>query len=247
MSLRNALTDAPCVAGTQTSQQHERIKIPIPLDPLTNYVLDMEARPVAIEDEKPLFRRHFGTSRYASASAMALAVRGATPRHRRLAGIAPLKGLAGELSDHVFEDALRAARWGDLVRPTAPRVTVIWGDPTPVSSAQPAAILIETPEPLWRERMVPGLVGDAQGTQRYQLVPAPWIGVTETSAGQVTSLVHSTEGGRTLALLRENARGATVTLSLQRHRHLLIEGDETVETTTLFTAALVAPPWEGQA
>lgn len=256
-SLREALADAPCLDATQTSHVHEQIKLAIPLDPLTNYVLDLEARPVADTDARPLFRRHFGTSRYASATAFAQDVNHAAVRHRRLADVTPLSNLAAgggagsvrEIVDIIFEAALRGARWGDLARPSAPRVTVIWRDGTASAGAQPTALLIETPEPLWRSRDVPELGDDGDGIKRYRMVPKPWLEVIETTAGarQVSCFVHSTEGGRTLVLLLPNARGATMTLGLQRTHHQAVEGDSAVEMVTLLSVGLAHPPWEASA
>ena len=56
------------------------------LDPLTNYVLDLEAQPAVGNPSYPLFRRNFGTSRYESMQAFAVAASAAPVRHRRLAG-----------------------------------------------------------------------------------------------------------------------------------------------------------------
>jgi hypothetical protein len=252
-AMREVLADEPCVNLADETDRHEQVAIPLQLEPLTDYILDIEAEPAAGDPAHPLFRRHFTTSRYRDVPALAAAVAGSAPRHRRLADIAPLAALGGGAAgmltlvrDLDIESALRAVRWGDLSRPAAPQVTAIWQDGPPGQPAQPVAVLLETPEALWRWRDVPAEATDAYGRRRYVLQPAPWLEVAETPtpAPVAAGFVSSAGGGRTLVLLQPNARGATLHLLLKRIHHPLFEGDSAVHTATLATVSLAAAPWE---
>jgi hypothetical protein len=253
-ALRGAIAGQACIDVDNRVDRHERITLTMTLDPLTDYILDIEAQPAVGDPSYPLFRRRFSTSRYESMPALAAATFTTPLRHRRLADPSGLVSLSGtpaaapvqRVEDDMLEQALRAARWGDLARPTAPRLTVIWQDGAGGAPPQPVALLLETPEPLWRSRGVPREVQDGQGTKRYQLVPQQWLDVVETPPGAplVARLVHSTDGGRTLAVLRSNARSDTLNLALRRTHHPLFEGNAASTTAALVVAVLTAAPWE---
>jgi hypothetical protein len=253
-ALRAAIADQPCVTAENQTERHERLTLTMQLEPLTDYILDLEAQPAVGDPSYPLFRWHFSTGRYESMAALAAATAAAPVRHRRLADPSALLGLSGvpaagsvqQVADDALEQALRAARWGELARPAAPRPTVIWQDGAGGGPPQPVALLLETPEPLWRARGVPQEVQDGQGTSRYQLVPQAWLDVIETppAAPLVVRLVHSTDGGRTLAMLGPAARGGTLNLALRRTHHPLFEDDTVSTIASLVSAVLTAAPWE---
>ena len=252
-ALSDVVADLPCLRP-QRANPHELITLTMKLQPLTEYVLDLEARP-ASDSSYPLFRRFFTTSRYQDMPTMAAEVAKRGVNHRRCADTAPLAALALPAADpkdlglqlpvSVVEGALRAIQWGDLLRPTEPRVTVIWADGTP---PQPVALLLETPEPLWRWRDVPAPVKDEHGmTRQYRLQPTPWLDIIETpTAGRlVTRLIYSVDGARTLALL-DGARGGTLSLALRRTFHSLFEGPKPPPPAihTLVAATLDSAPGE---
>lgn len=255
-ALRVAVADQPCLTITGPSARQERITLTMDLEPLTDYILDIEGEPSTNDRMHPLFRRHFSTSRYQNARALATAIAQAKVRHCRVAdGSALIKlgdqhpGLAVQVPNLEIEQCLRRVRWGDLTRPDQPRVTLIWQDGAGGIPPQPVALLLETTEPLWRWRQVPEEVTDQAGTRRWQLRPKPWLDVIEPSgaASVVTRFVSSAGGGRTLALLRPGARGGTLNLALRQTHHDLFDGDHAVETTKLATASLAMAPWEAEA
>jgi hypothetical protein len=253
-ALREIVANQPCIDAVQDTTQHELIKLKMQLDPLTNYILDLEAQPTAADPSFPMFRRSFNTSRYADFKAMATDVRTAPLGQRRLANLAPLAALAARnpgaavlaVADRDLEEALRAARWGDLARPAGPRVTVIWQDGAGGAPPQPFALLLETPESAWRTRGVPALVGDPDAVKRYRLQPQAWLDVVETPAGAALAarIVRSTDGSRTLVVLQPGARGATLSLALRRTNHRLFENNSNNDTAPLVAASLAAAPWE---
>ncbi len=256
-ALSAAAASQPCVSGNLSG--HLRTTLELPLDPVTDYVLDVQIGQSTSPPLYPLFRQSFTTSRYESFSALAAAVQQAMaqPGHRRVADADPLTGLATgrgsaplQVADVAFEQALQTVGWGEYNRPGDPRVTLIWRDPpTAGQHYAPVAVLIETPEPLWRTRDVPAEVSDPVGTRRFALQARPWLSVVETpAAGSVLSrLVHTTEGARTLVILAPAVAqaGGTLALALARAHHELFEGDNLVEMAGLGQLPLpTAAPWE---
>jgi hypothetical protein len=247
----------PCLTGNLSG--HLRTTLELPLDPMTDYVLDIQIGQSTDPPLYPLFRQSFATSRYANLMALSTAVQQAMaqPRQRRLADADPVVGLAAgpgsapvQVADVVFEQVLQRVGWGEFTRPGEPRVTLIWRDPPSAGQHYAlVAVLIETPEPLWRTRDVPQEVSDATGTRRFALQASPWLSVVETPlAGSVVSrLVRTTEGARTLVLLTPAVAqaGGTLALALARGHHELFEGDSGVELAGLGQLPLpTAAPWE---
>lgn len=255
-ALRDAVAIHDCIDLAQVAPRHERVTLTMKLEPLTNYIFDLEAQPAASPPSYPMFRRHFSTSRYESMAALAAEVVQAAVEHRRVANPGALAQLAAanpgapvlEVRDLAFEAALREARWGDLARPARPRVTVIWQEGAGGAPPQPVALLVEATEPLWRQRDVPVEVTDKHGVRRYALQSQTWLDVVETPTGGplAARFVHSTDGGRTLVMLRPGARGGTLSLGLRRSHHVLLEGNAVVDIAALARVGLTAAPWEGQ-
>jgi hypothetical protein len=243
-TLGEVVVGVPCVDVAGEEVRHERTTLTMQLEPNTDYVFDFDARSAG-GDARHVFRQHFATGRYQSAQIFAATVNGATVRHRHLANPAPLADLGAVVRDLELERALRDVGWGDLGRLTEPRVTVIWqggAGETP----QPVAVLLETPEPLWRQREVPNEVVDEDGTRRFQMVAEPWLGVVAAPAAAplVERLVRSTDGSRTLVLLQPGARGGSLGLSLRRLHHPLFEAGPAPDPWPLVTADLAQAPWE---
>jgi hypothetical protein len=248
-----------CREFQRESIKHERITLQLPLEPLTDYVLDMEPHdvgtgvPVPLENPNfPLYRIHFSTSRYGTFNEFARKVKESRIVHRWLEKPGPLENLKQlsatgkqlELNERQLEQAFMDAEWGDLGRASEPRVTIIWVGALE-ATPQPFAVLLETPEPHWRVRSVPqGAKGnDAAPIKRNRLVPARWLEIAEPGP-LVTRLIFSTAKDRTLIFLASNARGATLNLSLHRTFHPLIEAQPSPPDADLLSVELKSAPWE---
>jgi len=104
--------------------------------------------------------------------------------------------------------------------------------------------LIETPEPLWRWRMLPQEETDADGTKYYVLKPQDALSVVSGPGSNfVRQFITTTGGGRILALLHPNPPGTRVELLLRRHTHELF-GETPVAPVPLLTVSLAKAPWE---
>ena len=251
-ALRDLAAALPCVNRNAQTAAHEIVTLNLQLEPRTEYILDLEARPLDGDPSQPMFRRNFATSRYADLAAFAAELSGTPLGHRALTDPAPLVnlgaagGLVAAITDIEFETALRAVRWGDLKRSTAPRITVIWNTG---AAPQPVAIYLEATEPFWRFHGIPEWVpapADApDDARRTELVPHPWLEFVETAgASHIARFLRSTDGARTLALLKPGSRGGSAGISFRRTGHPLFEGHSNSTLVTAATIALIRAPWE---
>jgi hypothetical protein len=173
--------------------------LPFVLDPLTDYVLDLEmlnpdgtVSPLPLlpgeVGHRPIYRQGFSTSRYATREAFADEVRTSLVKPRQINNPAPLLTLSERVTDEVFDLALLDAGFETAPRPISTQVRVLWNTAT---LAQPIAILIETPEPLWRSRREPTAEYDEMGQYilRWTLAEHLWLSVDELVRNDETVLV----------------------------------------------------------
>jgi large repetitive protein len=196
-TVRRRLGTLPCVEADPDADTHGRATLPFDLDPLTDYLLDVEAllpngtRPPASPlpgevGTRPLYRRAFTTGRYATRAALAEDVRIAAQRSLLVPAAAALAALPdGVVSDEAFDAALQQAGLPLDGPVDEPVVAKLWAGESP---AVPVAVLIHAPEPLWRTRVEPTAERDASGEhiERWRMQPAEWLGVTELIPDGVT-------------------------------------------------------------
>ncbi|NLX10004.1 MAG: hypothetical protein GXY36_10145 [Chloroflexi bacterium] len=188
-TIRRRLDVLPCIDFDPDADHHGRTVLPFLLDPLTDYVLDLELLTMGgspaplpmLPDQvghRPLYRQSFTTSRYPSREAFAEAVRTTLVKAVRVADAGPLLALADTVTDDVFDAALLDSGLEAAARPDFAQVTVLWDTDAP---AQPLAIYIETPEPVWRFRREPEAQYDGTGEYilSWRMADAPWLLVDE--------------------------------------------------------------------
>ncbi|MDO8056353.1 MAG: hypothetical protein Q6361_05780, partial [Candidatus Hermodarchaeota archaeon] len=188
-TVRRKLGSLPCGEFNPDVARHGQTILPFLLDPLTDYVLDLEmlnpdgtVSSLPIPDGevgyRPLYRQRFSTSRYATREAFAEEVRTTSVKPRQVNNPDSLVTLSERVTDEVFDLALLDAGFDASPRPNYPQVWVLWSAPP---SAQPFAILIETPEPLWRSRREPAAEYDEtdQYILRWTLADHLWLSVDE--------------------------------------------------------------------
>jgi len=188
-TVRGRLSGAACLEFDPDAPRHGRVPLPFALDPLTDYVLDLEmldkdgqlVSPPLLPGEvgnRPLYRQGFSTSRYPTRAAFAEALRLTLVGGRLASNFAPLAALTERVSDEAFDQALRDAQFETSARPETPRVTVLWNTSDP---PEPQAILIETPEPVWRTRREPEAEHDESGEHivRWLMSDRLWLSVDE--------------------------------------------------------------------
>ncbi len=120
-TVRRLFGDRSCGDFDPDSDGHGRAVLPFLLDPLTDYVMDLEAmRPDGTVDrpspragdvgDRPRYRQRFTTSRYASRAAFAEDVRTARVVSRRVPDSAPLDTLGPVVTDDVMDRACARRR-----------------------------------------------------------------------------------------------------------------------------------------
>ncbi len=243
-TLRAIVDDKGCVDAVE-SEKHRKFVLNIPLDRGTEYLLDVEideaAAPVA--PGNPLFRVAFKTSRYASAEELASILSQSYINHRRLEN--PLAILSDGASDQDFENALIDSGL-EAVQPAGhPSCCYLW-EPA-VAGHELTAILIDSPEPLWRSRKLPvkeTVHSDSGDMEHWVLEERIYLKIEERVSAVVNKIVHSPGGTRALVYL-SNAAGQQIDLGLVQIGIVLdgSVGPESVHSI-LSTEIPSVAPWE---
>jgi hypothetical protein len=257
------LLDGSCVSTDGTRIRHLSATVPIPLDPRTEYVLDVEQVDLAAPADATgpsVLRRSFTTSAFGDFAAYAAAFRAVKIAHRAAAA-SSLRGFGashpdGRTAGTQFDDAVRAA--GLDVRPTPafPGVTILW-DQAAGQAPQPVAVLLDGTEPLWRSRPTPTKVPDldAQGQPdpngiiRWQLVDKPWLRVEPGSANQagIEAVVRAPGEEQAIVVLSAGSRGKRLVLALRRiaFTEAFLEGASAMDSIeAIVDLTLARAPWE---
>jgi len=252
-------TAAPCVAVSGERTRHSAVTIPIPLDLYTDYLLDIEMLDATAPDGSPgtlVWRGSFSTGGYPTAADFAGSFQASKVSHRgvhsedmgKLQAIGPAFASAAPQGAQ-FDTALSGAGLPAMPVPKIPGVTVFWDPLSPVP--QPAALLIDASEPMWRERPIPILITDPApaSAQRYELRPQPWLELVQQAGGDnvVDYIVPAPGGQRALVTLKPGCRGQRVTLALRRVAYTEAYLDGPAATDQFYTVldqVLTAAPWE---
>jgi large repetitive protein len=229
------------------SESHQVFTVPVPLDRATAYTLEIQTQdppPPGIGPRVPLFRISFTTSRFRTSAELAGQVQTALPVHRVLR--APVAPLSDVTTDKDLEDALMAAGLDALPPPTQPGFTYLWQ--TAPAGFTLAAVLIDSPEPLWRLRPEPALItdpSDAGDIQHWALAPTMWLEIVENGTSSVAQFVRPPGGARTLMILKPGATDAN--LVLRQHALGVLQATPAFTDNPIRSGALpLFPPWVEQ-
>jgi hypothetical protein len=249
----------PCVTTNGERTRHSSIDIPIPLDPYTDYLLDIEMLDSTAADGSSgqvIWRGSFSTGGFQTASQFAQAFQIARVNHRGVHSddVGKLQAISTTFLTRnpegaELDTALAGAGLDSLPVSKVPAVTVFWDPSTP--QPQPAAILVDSPEPMWRQRQIPTQVTDPPPTaaQRYVMAPQPWLTLEQQAGGDdvVDHVVPAPGGQRALVTLKPNSRGKHIKLALRRvaHTEAYLDGaSATDQFYALLDSLLNAAPWE---
>jgi hypothetical protein len=201
----------PCVpANGVKPYQHASALIPITLEPLMAYTLDIVTEPAtAIDDPSkpitPLYRRAFRTSKYAGIEALCASLRGSQLRHRALT--APFNPPSGidVMTDLALQVVLSAAGEALLGAPEKGQITVYWVKLLGATRFTPHAVLFDSEEPLWRWRQEPKLETPQSDDPKFKVVRNTQVQALELKEldNNVVRLVRTQAGTRTLALISD--------------------------------------------
>jgi len=251
--VREGLAGFPCVPRPPVLPNPNKVlvildpKDPRPLLPSSTYTLEVFAAPAA-PDVAPVFQLSFTTSRYLSIAGMAQTVAQATLSHCILkAALTPPAGASPTpIADIEFQTMLLASGVPFNNPAEQPRTTMLWA--AVGAGWRPAALLIETPEPLWRFRPVPTLqtINGPDGSfQQYGNAPVLTLGIEAPGNNSPADrFVYAFGGTRTLVLLKPLTADTQMTLNLIRTQPALLKTWQTDPPAPLWSGTLSnLPPW----
>ena len=116
-----------------------------------------------------------------------------------------------------FDSEIIAAGIEPLEVPDRPRLVVFWET---AGVPQPAAVIVDSSEPLWRSRLLPREISDPtpDGNKRYEMTPVGWLEPAQGQGGdQIVDHIVAVPGGqRALVTLKPNSRGKHLVQALRR-------------------------------
>jgi hypothetical protein len=253
-ALENQL-DNSCVPIFETRDRHSKIDIPIPLELFTDYIMDVEmvdeGEPEGA-DGKSIWRRSFSTGGFYTLQAFANSFFTARVKHRPVES-GKLQQIGADYATKApegneFDTRIIDAGLEPPEVPDRPRLVVFWET---TGTPQPAAVMIDASEPLWRSRMVPREMNDStpDGNKRYEMRPVPWLKPDQQSGGDaiVNHIVAAPGGQRALVTLKPNSRGKKLKLALRKIAQPEPYLDGPGASDQFFTIAemqLTRAPWE---
>ncbi len=250
---------APCVPVDEQRVRHGTFILPIPLDPYTDYILDIEAVDIGAEASavgERVFRRAFSTGAFLTVESFAHTFAATRAEHRAVT-LGAMQGFAAKFSASNpplgadFDDAMVDAGLEPLERPDAPRFVVYWEQANPAATPQPVAVMIDSSEPMRRFRPMPEEVtsDDSVPVQRYQMIDREWLALDESASGDgiVDEMIFAPGDQRVLITLDPGARGKVLHIDLVRRAfseaHLDGPG-ATDDVYRIVSQLLARAPWE---
>ena len=247
---------ASCVPISVERARHSMVTMPIPLEPFTDYVLDIEMADKNAPNDAPglvVWRTGFSTGRFATAPAFAesfqlnrLLHRFSKPGQLQAIGTQPW---AANPQGNQLDQAMMAAGLEPMGVPEAPRIMVFWE--TAASDPQPAAVLVDSSEPMWRSRRIPKEAMDPNppNAKRYEMTTTEWLRLEEEAGGDaiVDKVIQAPGGQRALVTLKPNSRGKTLRLALRlvAQKEPYLDGPTAADQFfTVINAKLNRAPWE---
>ncbi|MGD1859187.1 MAG: hypothetical protein ACFB0E_04360 [Leptolyngbyaceae cyanobacterium] len=234
-TLKEVLTNS-CIPIDKSRPHQSKIELPILLDPYTDYILDIEAVNQETQTTFSVYRRHFSTGGYRDQAEFASAISAQFIDHRP-AKPGSMMAIRHALNGEAPKGAAFDRLWQDqglevLPIPEKPRIVVIWEQQNLNSLPQPAAVLIDAPEPLVRSRLYPKLsTGSGAGddalipiedanpdaAERWVLEPKEWLVLSQPAEGQPIAnngqiIVPGSQ--RALIVLQPNSRGRLLEIDL---------------------------------
>ena len=250
----------PCIPVNGERTRHSSITLPIPLDPYTDYVLDIEAVPIGAAANtvgERVLRRHFSTGAYASFAAFATSFQGVLTEHRHVpAGaiqvIAANPAFASRQPQGAELDlAMINAGLEPMPVPQSPRIVVLWEQASAAALPQPVAVLIDASEPMLRSRLLPReeISQDNPPTRRWKMLDEIWLNLVADSgnSASISSTLWAPGKQRALVVLAPNARNQRLKLSLQKKAQTAAYLDGAAATDSTFVIVdeiLGHAPWE---
>ena len=149
-----------------------------------------------------------------------------------------------------FDSALIAAGIEPMALPKQPRLVIFW-EQVGAASPQPVAVLIDAPEPMRRDRLLPQEVSsaDTPPTRRWQMQPRAWLALETATGGSasITRTIWAPGNQRALVMLGPGARGKRLRLALIKKAFVdkFLDGPAATDTSFVIVDEILgAAPWE---
>ncbi|MEO5682197.1 MAG: hypothetical protein ABIQ88_06120 [Chitinophagaceae bacterium] len=254
----------PCISDSGTKEQHVVFTIGVELILNTEYSVEIIKEgevivPGSNNYRTPLYKLAFRTSRYNSAETFAAAI--AATRSKTLLLTASLAGpiatLNDECTDSQLQDVLLTAGLGSVKPVDNISVSVLWSSIPAAGSIVNTleAILIDTPEPLWRKRPYPDeekVPSESGEMTHWVMKDKPEMELIEAGATPIVQKIVRTQGGtRTIIYFKPGAAGKQLRLQLKRHSftHVMSEYGTIGHFRLIDILNITLPvlaPWEQQ-
>ncbi|WP_299550493.1 hypothetical protein [uncultured Tateyamaria sp.] len=273
--LQDVITETgPCVPVDGERVRHSMVKLPIPLDPYTDYVMNIESVDIGADAGTVgdrVYRLNFSTGQFGLTEDFARDVQATVTEHRfveagmlqaignnprfagrALDGIVPGQTLLTTMGPELDEELIGAGL-EPMDVPGAARVIVFWEQANPAADPQPAAIILDASEPMHRTRPLPQEVTeedpDGIATTRWKLEATPWLSIAESASSDdlVDKILFSPGTQRALITLKPGARGQSLRLNMVRKAFAepyLDEGFASDVEIEIVATDLTRAPWE---
>lgn len=220
-----------CIPIDESRLRHMMKVIDLPLDPRTDYVLDIMGVPeggeVGDPDAMTLHTVSFSTGAYPTLERFARVLQSQRGNHRwietgAMANVALAFPGDSQPEGAGLDSAMIAAGLEAMPVPDRPQTTVFWEQAGPASEPQPVAILIDATEPMRRRWDLPVKVVDSETepeSEYWASQPRVWLDLEPGSEtpGRVDKILRDPGGQRALVLLNPGARGARVQVEMVRY------------------------------
>ena len=248
----------PCIPVDGERIRHSMAEIAIPMDPYTDYLLDIEAVDIgapATAKGDLVLRRAFSTGAFASTEAFALQFVATATEHRAVAPGA-MAGIAAQFATRdpqgpELDSAMIAAGLEAMPVPDAPRVVIFWEQANAAATPAPAAVMIDASEAMQRLRHLPEEVmsDDPTPVKRLALTLQEWLNLGESATGDgiVDKIVYAPGGQRVILTLKPGSRGKVLHLDMIRRAFTLPYLDGAAATDAhyrIVSERLIRAPWE---
>ena len=246
--------EGTCIPVDETRTRQSTVTVPIPLDPYTDYILDVEMVDVGAEDDATgpsVYRRHFSTGAYGTFSEFASALKAVRVGHRSVSvgSMTAIQTFFGgrDPQGAELDEQLRANGLEAMPAPDQANIVVFWEQDGGLP--QPAAILVDADEPMWRSRPYPAKIIDDSSdipTERWILQPKPWLSLVPTPGGDgaIATVIKAPGSQRALVILQPNSRNQRIQLDLVAHEFPEAYLQQPEQRTTVVDITATRAPWE---
>ncbi|MBG6191387.1 hypothetical protein IWX64_002347 [Arthrobacter sp. CAN_A212] len=257
-ALAGVLTGS-CIPVDEERVRHSVVTVGVELESYTDYIMDVEIADLTSPDGaqgEVIWRRSFSTGAFTTVDEFSGSFADARIAHRYAAPGA-LQNVAASFAARPpegaeLDQALSLAGLEPMGVPRSGQIVVFWETAAAAGSIpQPAAVLLDASEPMWRSRAVAVEEVDSAvaGNRRYTMVQRRWLELAEGASPDaiVDRIVQAPGGQRALISLKAGSRGKRLSLVLDRlaQPETYLDGPTAADIAySVADLLLTTAPWE---